>query len=839
VAEELVAQLVNAGRWDETVAIFCNGSLLDEVLRKHLARIISYYYLSLHSSEESAVNPDATVLDRCKACLGADLYVTSLQSDFARVLSIMTERLDDRTLSPEIFLSLNMSSVSSRFASIALPHLNPKHPQPLPPYFSVHAVIAAMAHLEDDLGLPAQQAWTPAVSIFVLRHLFDQAHGTSDNTVALSFIRRIAFIVSLAGDALKENYPLEMPILSLRAFLIRDSTCEESTQILKYMLNLGKRSFVAQPHQFSRLVAFILPSIQTNDQSHFRSQFVRWLHMFVGSISPRGSEIEEISSLLEFILDSENSSTDLCDIFHNLLQRDPSIWGEEEFLHFALTSLSNHSDVFTQSLSTLEGLIYHFLSVRGLPASSDKSKRWVGLAIGRLAQERKFEAREYVSMMQRQGRGLSATGLLLRDVLKRLRSDTLIAGLLEQSLRTIASITGCRKQDDEVFGVLKHLSSSQIPAGLELYQSQSISSPPSHVVWTHLDGNVPRWIQSLAASISQHSQDPILNSLVAPINASTTFAKAIFPFVVDKGRFDPNHSSGLTTIFNSILCSAGTVDTGYLKHILEVVVTIRERSLTNGLREIEPLLDELDYLHAANAAVACRMYKTGLMFLELARGKEGFSGQLQSFEILSIIYRNLDDPDLPYALSKGVQRTWSQLFDVYSLHNNREVMSGLHRARLRGKAELGVDVSSQDTDFEAVADFLRLTGFPFKLEDSLPESDDANSAIGGIYKSAWRLGTWDVPPLSISQIPDTLIYSILFEFHHGKSSDRIFSVLNSSITQLVDNFCTSSTALEQTNSAVTLSLFGDLSQLLSPTGSFSTIARNWKSQILESGRFGR
>jgi hypothetical protein len=156
---------------------------------------------------------------------------------------------------------------------------------------------------------------------------------------------------------------------------------------------------------------------------------------------------------------------------------------------------------------------------------------------------------------------------------------------------------------------------------------------------------------------------------------------------------------------------------------------------------------------------------------------------------------------------------------------------------LRGKVELGVEVSSTDSDVEAVTDFLRMSGFRF--ESGLSESDDANATMSSMYKSAWRLGLWEAPPLSISQIPDTMIYSILFEFDHGKSPASIFAVLNPSVTQLVESFCTSTSALQQANSAMTLSLFSDLSHLLSSSENFSANAKKWQSQILERARFGR
>jgi hypothetical protein len=837
VSEELVAQLLNADRWDYAVTFCFHKSIFDEILREHLARIISYYYLNLHSSEESAANPDTTLPDRCKACLGADLYIASLQSDFARVLSIMTERLDDRTLTPEVLLSLNMPSASSNFSSIGLPRLSSKYPQPLPPHFPVQTVVAAMAHIGHDLGLPTEEAWTPAISIFVLRHLFDQAHRTSDSTVSLSFLRRAAFVASLASDSLKENYALEMPICSVLPFLKSRSTRGESTQILKYVLNLGKQFFTTSRDQFNRLMSLILPFIGSNCQNDFGNELVRWMHTFANSTLSQRPEIEKFNVLLELLLDPQNSPADLAAIFHDLLQAEPTIWSDGECLRFVLLSLSEHSNVFTIPLPTLEGLVFHFLNARNLISLSDDSKIWFGLAIGRLAQERKFEAHEYVLKIQGHDERLTATDLLLREVGKQIRSNMALAGLLEQSLRTLVSSNDCTNLEKEFNTVLKYLPSPHITAILNLPPLDSTPSPLAIDTWTRLYDDVPRWLQSFGTSIASHSQNPLLHSLVLPISASISFAEAVLPFLVDEIRFDPKYGSSLASIFNIILGSVGTENSGYLKPILEVIITIRERCLTNGRLKVEPLLDELDYLHAATAAVACNMYKTGLMFLEIARGTEEFHRQIQALDILSTIYRNLDDPDLPYALSKGVQRTWNELLDIYTLHKDRELINGLHRARLRGKVELGLEVSSRDGDVEAVTDFLRMSGF--KFESGLSESDDANSTISSMYKSAWRLGLWEAPPLSISQIPDTMIYSILFELDHGKSPASISSVLNSSVTQLVESFCTSTSALEQTNSAMTLSLFSDLSHLLSSSESFSANAKIWQSQILERARFGR
>lgn len=255
------------------------------------------------------------------------------------------------------------------------------------------------------------------------------------------------------------------------------------------------------------------------------------------------------------------------------------------------------------------------------------------------------------------------------------------------------------------------------------------------------------------------------------------------------------------------------------------------------------MVDDIDYLHASNAAVGCNMYKTALMFLEISGKQSILSSQQQlSDSVLSAIYRNIDDPDMTYALSQNIDRSWNQLLDVFKLHHDREMIGGLRQARLRGKVELGISPSPDDDDLRAVADMVRQNGFPLRSETisgvSRSNVEDEQSSVG-LYKSAWRLGIWELPPIVTSGDTDTLIYTVLFHLGHATNTDQFFPILNSAIVQLVDRLSLGFDSTENAKAASCLSMFGDITQLLSNSKTMIVAGRDWTSQILRHARYGR
>ena len=173
VKDELIAQLVNANRWNDAVTLFRTSNHFDDILLGCLPRIVSYYYLhKAELSEQNGISSGGDIPDRCKAALGADLYISTLTSRFALSIAIMVERLDDKTLSAEAFDTLGLGTASATFLAIALPDPGPTYPQPSQPSFAIQTVLTAVESLRLELRISSRQVWTTSNTIFVLRQLF-------------------------------------------------------------------------------------------------------------------------------------------------------------------------------------------------------------------------------------------------------------------------------------------------------------------------------------------------------------------------------------------------------------------------------------------------------------------------------------------------------------------------------------------------------------------------------------------------------------------------------------------------------------------------------------------
>ena len=298
-----------------------------------------------------------------------------------------------------------------------------------------------------------------------------------------------------------------------------------------------------------------------------------------------------------------------------------------------------------------------------------------------------------------------------------MRSGSTISGLLEQAIREISSVSPLRIPSN--FGadqfIVKYLSSPHIESNAHFHDLLTFPSPSELDAWTNFDQSFVDWHKSLACSVAQHLSNQFFKSLVPAIDASFDFCRVVFQYLIDEYRCQNGYDGSITMIFNNILRISDTIDRDYSRLVIRVILFLREHEPKTQSHRRQPLIDEIDYLHAANAAVACNMYKTALMFLEIAGKQEVSSSQQFAEQILSEVYRNVDDPDMTYALSKSINRSWNQLLDVYKLHHDRERVNELRRARLRGKVELGITPTFEDDDVRAIADLILQNGFPVKI----------------------------------------------------------------------------------------------------------------------------
>lgn len=850
VKDELIAQLLNADRWDVATELFRISTRFEEVVIDSLPRIVSYFFLR---NEANSSSSSPTVLDRCKAILSREVYQSSLVSRFASCLAIIAERLNDKTLSKAFF---NFGPSSTMFAAIALSDPGPTYPEPPEPSFPIRTVLIAIESLRNSLDIPSQKVWTPPNIVFVIRHLFDLALTTSDTTVVLSILRRIAFVLSLIVDANYQGYLSETLIFGLVRFVDNVPVSREAIQIIKHVFSKSATYFSAQPNRFRQVIAVLLSAIQKlrSTDPGFAADIYGWIEQLVGTTLPGHASLHATNLLIHVLTnDTRPEAKSVGQIIDALITEDKQLWTEADLREFALSLLSAKSTPSREPLSTLQQLISHFVNPDMASKYPENSKQWLGLALGRISREMLFFQPEFKSNHSlgdhrtAAGDDYSSGLAILERVYWQMRIDPAIAGFLEQVLRDVSSGPDSRLSNklgiDKMIG--KYLTSPHIESNNIV--RDRLKQPPLSVInaWTDIDPfrSFSSWYQSLACSIAQHLPTHFHMSLVPSIEASTKFCDAILPYLIDEYRSKSDYDGSLTEIFNGILSVGDMVDKQYPRFIISIILFLRQQSCHSPINTRQPLVDEIDYLHAANAAVFCNMFKTALLFLEISGNQSSRPSRQQLSEsVLSAVYRNIDDPDMTYALSQNINRSWNQLLDVFQLHHDREMVSGLRHARLRGKVELGLGLSSNDDDLRAVANIVSQNGFPLRSESisGISGSDvEDKQWSASLYKSAWRLGIWDLPPLVTSVDPDTLIYSVLLHLRDAKNAFQFFPVLNAAIVQMADQFSLGFSTTENAKAASCLSMLGDISELLSNSKPVLVVAREWNTHILQHARYRR
>jgi serine-protein kinase ATM len=848
VGEELVAQLAVANKWDAATKLFGESIRFDEVLATSLPRVVSYYYLVRGSTAE-----EYGVADQCQGLLGKEIYISILTQHFARSLAIIIEKFDDKTLSIDGLASLGLDTAATIFSNIRGDHPYPSQLSSALPFFDLARVCRAIDYLRQELNIVPQSVWSPANTIFVIRQLVTRGAGASDTTVALSFLRRIVLVICLASDSLSNGYPVEMLLLGLKEFIGRETLCRETLDVIKYVFSHGSKYFTKNPERLRDVVALMLPPIQhlpsaiTEQQQIGIGSIYECLEGLVRDVVPTHPSLDATGQILAILSNgSPTNGSSVGQIIEAVIVDNEELWEGDELCHFALTLLSVKSNVLLEPLPTLQRLVMHFLKTDHIAQYSANSKIWLGFALGRVSNDGTYFQPEYQSTKQHykslnsDETSISNIEAILRETVNFMRSHPEIAGFLEQALRDMVSISPSKslRELGKQQTITKYLRSPHIQANVSL-QNHLFPPPSSLETWISFNPLFVDWHKDFGCSIAQHLPNQQYATLIPSIKASKAFCDKIFPFLVDEYRRQNDYDGSLSNVFNELLKSDTEV-LGYSRLVIRTILFLRSRPRIANKGGSQPLLDETNYLLAASAAVDCKMLKTALMFLEIHGNSNHWPNEQLADQTLSSIYRNIDDPDLAYALSQDINRSWGGLLDVYKLHHDRDGVNRVRTARLRSKVELGDTPSVEDEDFCAVADLFRQNGVPLKLPGISSEvRSESHLTTSTLYASAWRLGCWDLPPITSSKDSDTLLYTVLYHLVWPKLTDEFSSVLESSTAHLVDYLRVDLSSTERSNAFLCLSMFADVKSLISGLQPLSAAAKRWALKITESARYGR
>lgn len=548
-------------------------------------------------------------------------------------------------------------------------------PAKQPPSYSAKNILDVMGRTCRRAGFELTSCWTPELFTHVLRCLFNEIHPALGSLHSCSVIRRVRFLLALAGDVAFHGYTLQILLQTLRPFLTQAQCAEDTIGIFQYLLGHSK-PFLAMNTTFltgsalSILISLRLflgaPQESTTQESQRRAtvncmqSFHVWLAGYLKSIMEQNNvnghsdrettgpadlgpilaaalELRsegnafrgtpESKLLLALLLEGQGGRPTLDQstkelalslLCHNFLA-PPTI--RDDFITDDATATNLAVSVWQSCQQGGRGVNYLLWSAKVL----GRAYRSSGEVNHQLLRPAHKPADE--DLLPRESAETSSRFLILSTLSGLLRKEnSREAGLAEKTLGTIfASLSEDELRDAEAIvgpDTVAALSSSRLDE-LDLARTRSI--PPSHDFGpTGQDLDVNIWTKNFSLHLAEAaSEDSVVGALPHILDRVDGLAKKLLPYVlhaallleVDSQRkIRKNISKVCDSWFKTNADSASE----YKKILLNAVLHLRTQPIPreNSTADRAHWL-ELDYIQAAWAAVVCGMHSCALLLAEI------------------------------------------------------------------------------------------------------------------------------------------------------------------------------------------------------------------------------
>ncbi|KAB2581050.1 Serine/threonine-protein kinase tel1 [Lasiodiplodia theobromae] len=629
------------------------------------------------SQRENATQSNEKAL---RVVLGDDTYRNLVKQQFPCVLAVLISTMEDVDLIgksihkyPEFQrvedATNEMRSISS--SSISLPG----DQQPL---FQAKHIFDEIKRLCRRTGYDHASFWTPDCFVYVMRYLLDKIHPALGSLHACSMIRKIRFLVALAGPISFETYPLQMTLGSLRPFLTDAQCAEDTLGIVRYLLQHGKHhlmdqlSFVAG-NSISILISLRMVFSSSQDSTTQESQhlatvqkaqdFDKWFCDYLESyvqellqsttsrstkaslelfrsmihaardIRTMGNATKNTpeSKLLKSLLEDESSEKRLLngpsqDLAYSLLCREfqlPTSF-REDFLGDIDQAARFATQVWKSSQRSNNSKQYLLWAARVLGRSYS--------ATGVVQESLRKTIREKNGANLRGRKSRTSRMLIVENLAALLQGDNpRKAGLAERTLREILSENDNKKpayveQAEEIKQVLP----PALVAGLTMNDafripllqptfSQSVEAtafPQSHK-------KISNWISDLCISLAKSTpHDRVVCALPKCLSEIPSLSEELFPYILHLA-LERDASSGetikdtISEAYRRWFEQEKDEDAPYLKVLLRSVLYLRTQQIPSekNISDRVRWLD-IDYLSASGAAARCGMYRAALLLAE-------------------------------------------------------------------------------------------------------------------------------------------------------------------------------------------------------------------------------
>jgi ataxia telangiectasia mutated family protein len=775
-----------------------------------------------------------------KDLMGNDKYFHLVQKQFPQVLGCILQTIDQEE---RIGKSLERKPAFTPAAKTLSEMVNISHsPQDLrtdiEPSFNAFYLPDQLERLCRRTGDDPVGFWTPSTFTFVMRALLDRIHPALGSLHARSIIRKIRIVIALAGPIAYEGYPLQMTLQSLRPFLTDILCTEDTVGIMQHLFERGSQ-YLRQHLSFVTGIGLsILISIRvflgtaqdstTQQSQHIATmttanKFHTWLteylksHAEAISLSERPSSIRafklittaasqvraegnsirgsEESTLLVEILNDVRSGRKLLsktsrEVALNLLCQD-----------FQLAATAQE-DVLGRDEDATEyaGLIWE--SCRR-PNVGQGYLLWAARVLGRA-----FSARGEIKQSMPLSRRLIPSDQTPKDSLGKVSRETVVrevvglfysderneVSLAEDAIRYL--IARLPKGDRQYEAEMHNTIPEAIGKALVSYASGSssptyiASSEPLKLAATPIEHKtLAVWVRDLAVALCAVApEDPVLGALPALLHGIEQMAETLFPYILhlvllaeyeEERSVQETMSAAAMSWFRDSTPSKAP----YVRVILQAVLYLRSQPVPKEVTRVDrDRWLNIDYLEASQAAAACAMYRSALLFAETSSGQPVLKSASRRSSVLVsppeiptdlqlAIYKNLEEPDSFYGIDRG--SSLSAVLDRLDYEGDGVKSLIFRGARLDSQMRRQNELDPSDTRGTVKSlIMLNMNSVTHSLLSNDQFRDIGEDAAESTLHTARKLGQWDIKAPETNHTEATILFKAFQGLHMAKTSEE-------------------------------------------------------------------
>ncbi|PVH96335.1 hypothetical protein DM02DRAFT_569817, partial [Periconia macrospinosa] len=700
------------------------------------------------------------------------------------------------------------------------------------PSFSAYYLNDQLDRLCRRTGDNPDSFWTSSNYTLVTRMLLDRIHPALGSLYARSIIRKLRILVALAGPVAYEGYPLQMTLQSLRPFLTDIQCAEDVVGIMQYLLEHGAEYLKRDLSFVTGIGLSILISIRvflgssqesTTQQSQYMAtmdtatKFHRWFTRYLKSYADSLADSEgsanikafrlittaaslvrtegnslrgtEESKLLLEILDDvrsgrkllNNTSREvaldlLCQNFQPAPSaRDDVLGSDADAAKYALhvwdsCRRSNVGDGYLLWAARVLGRAFSAYGEIG--QSTTPSHPWLA----------------HITASSENSLGRASREAVIKEIIGVFYSDDRHeVSLAEESIRLTLSRLPHAQHDyvvelNEI--IPRHITKAlglPVDAGGESTLPFATDVLEQCVGVTH-SKTVSLWTRDLAISLCRvASHEPLLGSLPKLLLGFSHMAERLFPYILHlvlAGEFEGERSVR-RTISAAMMDWFSHCDTAHIPQIrifIEAILYLRTQPVPKEVTRVDRdrWLD-IDFVKAARAATMCGMYRSALLFAEIAaeptvKASRRSSSITEStklpVDLQLSIYKNLDEPDSFY----GVDRGYSLESVIDRVDYEGDGVKSLLFRGARLDSQIRQSSKVQATDTRGMVKSLIMLNMNSVTHSLLSNDQFRNIGEDGVENTlhtARKLGQWDIKAPEMNHSEHSTLFKAFQGLHYA------------------------------------------------------------------------